>query len=68
MDYCEINIQHNGKVIGTINNIEISKRTELAIKCDNWQELVDFVDKWVHEAFISCLTNYYYKKYKVVSL
>ena len=103
MDYYEIEIKANGKVIGTINNIEIYKRTELAIKCesidlirladlqervwfelepdklwdtpvpefydcDNWEELVDFVDKWVCEAFISCLTNYYYKKYKEVSL
>ena len=103
MDYCEIEIKANGKVIGTIDNIEVYKRTELEIKdddinlirladlqeriwfelepdklcdtpvpefydCDNWEELVDFVDKWVCEAFISCLTNYYYKKYKEVSL
>ena len=103
MDYCEIEIKANGKVIKTINNIEVYKRTELEITndeidlvgladlqeqvwfeleqdklwdtpvpefydCDNWQELVDFVDKWVCEAFITCLTNYYYKKYKVVSL
>ena len=103
MDYCEIEIKANGKVIKTINNIEVSKRTELEIKddsidlinladlqeriwfeleydklwdtpvpkfydCDNEEELIEFVDKWVHEAFISCLTNYYYKKYKEVSL
>lgn len=36
--------------------------------CDNVDELIEFVDKWVCEAFISCLINYRAKKYKVASL
>ena len=103
MEFYEVEIKANGKVIKTINNIEVYKRAELEIKddsinlirladlqervwfeleydklheapvsqfykCDNEDELIEFVDKWVHEAFISCLTNDYYKRYKEISL
>lgn len=102
MDYCEIEIKANGKVIKTINNIEISKYVEEELKigvdvfaladlqqqiwdeieydallgtpvpefhkCDNVKEIITFIDKWVHNAFICCLINDYYKRYKVISL
>ena len=102
MDYCEIEIKANGKVIKTINNIEISKYVEEELKigvdvfaladlqqqiwdeieydtllgtpipefhdCDNVEEIITFIDKWVHNTFICCLTNDYYKRYKVISL
>ena len=103
MKYHEIDIKANGKVIKTINNIEVCKRAELELtddnidifeladlqervwfeleydklhdapvsqfyKCDNEDELIEFVDKWVCLVFITYLTNYCYKKYKVKSL
>lgn len=102
MNYCEVEIKADGKVIGTINNIEIYKYVEEELKigvdvyaladlqqemweeieyntlletpvpefhyCDNVKEIMTFIDKWVHNAFISCLTNDYYKRYKVKSL
>ena len=36
--------------------------------CDNVKEIMTFIDKWVHNTFISYLTNDYYKRYKVISL
>lgn len=103
MKFYEIEIKVDGKVIKTINNIEICKRTELELadgnidlysladlqekvwseltydklldtsishffECDNVDEIIEFVDKWVCLVFITYLTNYCYKKYKVKSL
>ena len=102
MEFCEVEIKVDGKVIGTISNLEISKLVEEELKigvevfaladlqqqmweeieyntlletlvpefhyCDNVKEIMTFIDKWVHNAFISCLTNDYYKRYKEISL
>ena len=99
MEFCEVEIKVDGKVIGTISNLEISKLVEEELKigvevfaladlqqqmweeieyntllgtsvpefhdCDNVKEIMTFIDKWVHNAFISCLTNDYYKRYKI---
>ena len=102
MNFYEVEIKADGKVIGTINNIEIYKYVEEELKigvdvyaladlqqkmweeieyntlletlvpefhyCDNVKEIMTFIDKWVHNAFISWLTNDYYKRYKEISL
>lgn len=91
MDYCEIEIKANGKVIRTISNIEIYQIIEqekhirtLSLRdlqarvsyqiygyyseFDNLCEIEEFINKWVYNAFICCLTKNYYKKYNGVSL